>query len=665
MAILISAFIVSLFAALLMYYKSTPELSLYQKTGMILLRTFVIWLFLAFLLSPVLYYVRRYQEQQQVIILSDVSQSMEIRHQNQTKASRMKKLADVIKKAYARNGYKVYEHVFADGLDGKTNTTYFIPALEKLKDKYDSGKIQIVLLSDGWFRDADLSPITNFDIPIRTVADTAGFQTVDLRIQELRHNQRGYVNELSLFQTVLEADKYQGSAAVNFSINGKVEQTRSVSFSKASNQTLDFSHRFRQTGLQKVEVSISASGIRELTGSNNSESSAIDILTDKEKILLLTDTSNWDIRFIQDVIRENNRLEAVSLIVKPDGLYSGDKKTDFNDWKYVTSIIVVNQGTLQPANQLSAKIISQVRQGTGLAYFGLPVPQLSEILPLKASNIRSSYKGLFRVLPAATAYSALQINDSELAQIPPLDYYYLAPSFQAEVLGVMDNAPGSPAIALSASPNGKVVGFAFLNLWRWQLQGKGEGYNYFVKNLLAWLSNRTAGDLVALYNPSYYQDEQIVISLAALDDIRQRKADAAYIFELRDNKDDIVISDYLIERNNKYQITFRLAKDGDYNFKIKDESSGQSTSGKFMVQTQNLEARDFGYNHSILNWIATQTGGKQFYLNDMENYKPTKAEPLRRIEKSEFPLYKKWYMISLFIVLFALELFLRRRQGML
>jgi hypothetical protein len=665
MAILIFGFIVSLSAALLMYHKTAPQLTLYQKTGLIILRTFVLWLLLAFLLSPIFYFIRKYSEQQKVIILRDVSQSMQNKQHNLTKADQLNNLSDKFRKAFEKYGYKVHEHVFADGINGKTNTTYLIPALKQIKAKYGSAKMQVVLLSDGWFRDADLRPITSFGLPVMTVSDTAEFQSVDLKVNELRHNQRGYINELSLFQAGFESDKYRGTATVRFSVNGKVEQSKTISFQKELSLTLDFYHRFRQTGLQKVEVSISAQGISELTDSNNTESSAIDILTDKEKILLLTDTSNWDIRFIHDVIRENNRLEAVSLIVKPDGLYSGDRKTDFNDWKDVTSVIIVNQGTLQPSVQLSTQITDKVKQGAGLAYFGLPVSQLAEILPLKISNLRSSYKGLFKILPAASGYSALQIGENEIAQIPPLDYYYLTTALHAEILGVMDNAQSSPAIALTVNQPGKVLGFAFLSLWRWQLQGKGEGYNSFIKGVLAWLSNRNGGDLAALYKPSYYQDEQIMISLAALDDIRQRKADAAFTFELRDEKGNKVLSDYLIENNSQYQISFRLSQPGAYNFLIKETGSGQSTSGKFMVQSQNLESRDFGYNHSVLNWIAAQTGGRQLNLKEAENYLPVKAEPVRRMEKAEFPLYKKWYMITLFIVLFSLELFLRRRLGLL
>ncbi|HRR01024.1 MAG TPA: hypothetical protein P5518_06860, partial [Candidatus Cloacimonas sp.] len=66
-----------------------------------------------------------------------------------------------------------------------------------------------------------------------------------------------------------------------------------------------------------------------------------------------------------------------------------------------------------------------------------------------------------------------------------------------------------------------------------------------------------------------------------------------------------------------------------------------------------------------LSWLANETGGKVLYASNIDSYNPTPAKPIEQITRKEIPLYKKWYVIALFIFIFCLELFFRRRWGLL
>jgi hypothetical protein len=268
-------------------------------------------------------------------------------------------------------------------------------------------------------------------------------------------------------------------------------------------------------------------------------------------------------------------------------------------------------------------------------------------------------------LPSAGAFAAFSIPSEELNQIPPVDYYYLTASAQAEILAVMDNAQKSPAIAVSSAYGGKVAGFSFLNLWRWQMQSNSNAYKSFTSDVITWLSNRSAGQMTALYEPSYYLDEPIEIKLTAIDDVRRVRSNLAPRITVFNADNDSVYSDFLVQDKEGYRIQFRLNEPDSYRFTIKDLSSNQSTSGRFIIGSQNLETRDLGYNVQLLGWIAAQSGGRLFDLENSLDFKPVKAIEVNRIEKNEFPLYKKWYLVCLFIIVFCLELFFRRRWGLL
>jgi hypothetical protein len=660
-SVLISAVLAALF-----YYRTKPDIAWRQRLILAGLRFIVFLTLFLFLLTPLIYYIKRHKERPVVILLKDNSASMQIDHQGKPKSASQEQSYLALSKAYKQAGYTVKEQIFADGLGGAKNTTFLLPALAKLRTSSDKAPIKgIFVFSDGWFRDSDLNVIKGFDLPIFTVADTSISLNSDLQIVDLRHNRQGYRNELSMFEADVKSIGFKGTAQVQFLMDAKIIKEKTISFQKELVQTVAFDYRFPKVGLHKIEVKIKSTGLNELTLSNNQYSSAIDILNDKEKILLLTDAPNWDNKFILDAISENNRWQTQSITVKGKELFLGEQKTVINNLDNVSVIIIINQGTIVPDNSLTQSIVSKVNQGSGLLLCGLPIPQLNDILPLRQSNIRSQYQGLFKLLPAAGGYSAFQIPDEELSQIPPVDYFYVAPSAQAEILATMDNAQKSPAIAITNQSNGKVVSFSFLNLWRWQMQSQSLVYRNFITNLIVWLSNKSSGQLSAQYQPSYFMGEPIEIKLTALDEIHKLKLNLAPRISVFNARGDSVFSDFMVMDNDNYKIQFRLNEPSDYQFKIKDQVSGQSVQGRFVLQSQNQESRDLGYNLPVLSWVAVQTGGRFLNLVEAAKLKPLEAVETDRTEKREFPLYKKWYLISLFIVLFCLELFLRRRWGLL
>jgi hypothetical protein len=666
MLVYILAAVFAVVFALVFYHRTNPGLDKRQRIALTALRVAVWGLLFLFLLTPVLNYIRKYRERPEIILLKDTSASMQLQHKDKPKSDKLGAAYGKLKTAYQEAGYNVREMAFADGLDGKSANTFLIPALEQVRQKQGKAPLDgIILFSDGWFRDTDLRILKNYDIKLHAITDTSQYLAADLQVSDFRHNRQGYRNELSLFEANVKVSNYRGNAAVRFLINSKVIKEKKISFQREQNQTVTFDHRFAQIGLQKLEVQVAAQGLNEITLSNNNFMSAIDILNDKEKILLLTDAPNWDTKFILDTIRDNNRLEALSITVKGGILYQGDQPAIIKSWDNINCVVIVNQGALQLTNALAANIISLVKRGTGLLYMGVPVQQLTEVLPLRQANIRSVYKGLFRLLPDAGVYTAFSISSEELAQIPPVDYYYLSPNAGAEVLAVMDNAQKSPAIAVSGTAGGKVVCFSFLNLWRWQMQSKSQVYKAFTADVITWLSNRSAGSLTALYKPGYFLDEPIEIRLAAVDDVRRSRQSLAPKLFVYNAENDSIFSDFLVQDKDEYRIRFRLDKADSYWFRIVDLNSNQSTTGRFMISTDNLEARDLGYNTPLLSWITAQTGGRFFNADEALTYKPVRASEQDRIEKKEFPLYKKWYLICLFIMVFCLELYFRRRWGLL
>jgi len=652
--------------ALLFYYRAVPQVNQKQRWLLTGLRFITLACILSFLLIPVINYIRHYHPKPMIVFLKDTSASMTLNDGNRSKSEAVTIIARTLRQACQKAGYQVAEYAFADGLKGNSSSTMLLPTLAQLKEAVSSERIKAVfLLSDGWFRDTDISSISEVNLPLYTLMDTTRTHLADLEIVQFRHNRQGYRNEPVLFEADVKAAGYTGKASLQLSINGKVVKEKTVDFSQGSLQTVSFDQRFARTGIQHLELKLSSPDIREEYLSNNLLPDAMEILNDKDKLLILSDVPNWDTKFILDTVRENTRWEPISLIIKSDGLYQGSQKSPFSQWTEARAIVMVNYDNLTLSNAISQQISKAVDNGTGLLYYGLPVAGLGDLLPLKTSNVRSRYQGLLKLLPAAQTYAAFKLGEAELRDIPPLDYYYLTAKPNCEILAVMDNAQASPAIGLDASRKGKVLSFAFVNLWRWQMQSSEAAYRNTINRLITWLANTGTGNFTALYQPGYYSGEPITIKLSSSDETRQSRTNLAPRITVYRADRDSVFSDFLTYRNGEYSIEFQLDQPADYSFEIKDTATRQVTRGSFTVHTQNLEERDYGYNNPLLNWIASQTGARQLTLREAEYYQPVKAEAISQIERKEYSLYKKWYLISLFIISFCLELFFRRRWGLL
>ncbi|HQO47115.1 MAG TPA: hypothetical protein PK617_03385, partial [Candidatus Cloacimonas sp.] len=148
-------------------------------------------------------------------------------------------------------------------------------------------------------------------------------------------------------------------------------------------------------------------------------------------------------------------------------------------------------------------------------------------------------------------------------------------------------------------------------------------------------------------------------------EIRQSRLDVNPRIRILDKNNKEVYTDFLKREGDEYAITLQLTESGTYSFEISDQETGKSTKGKFELSETSIETRDYGYNLSLLSWLAKETGGKLFYQSNLNAFNPLPAKPIEQISRKEIPLYKKWYVLALFILTFCTELFFRRRWGLL
>jgi len=604
----------------------------------------------------------------EILILSDISASMEQEQNSISKTGALQQFKEVMKKKSSAKNYKILDFKFASGLNGSRSSTDLSRTLSEISAKHELSHVKnILLFSDGWFKDENLNILENIDIPVYTFSPE--FKTIDfdLQISRLKYNKTTYTEEITPLQVDVSSENYEGKARLSLEIDTRKIQTEEIDFSSGNYQQIFFEHNFQKTGLIPFEVIILPDSTGEIDTENNRFPAAIQVLDKRSKILVISDKLNWDAKFIIDTIQKNPRWDA-EFLLKDKILKKGKTRVSLQDRiESVKVLILVNSHNLNFNNQEIEIIKSYTKNGGGLFLQGNLISKLEELFPAKKSNIRKPFSSNFYFTKESEQYKSFHFEDQDAADnIPPVDYYYVEPKLQAKVLAKVENEEQSPAILFQEYEDGKILYFAFSNLWKWQLWDMDENYTEFISDLCSWLGRRSSDRFVSYIDKnSYFAGENIKFRLHAYDEklSPMRDLNAKLIIRNADNK--VVLEKYLIAGEDRYFLEIESPDAGKYLYKISDENSGLETEGEFLVTADNPENRDRGFNIPLLSYIALKTGGKVISEKELEEFDLQKAIMKNKELRTEIPIYKKWFIIAIFLVSFCLELYLRKRWGLL
>lgn len=666
--ILIAA--VAILLAAYYYYRSQPELKGWRRFLLAALRSISIALILLLIISPIIYYVHSKIDQPILVVLKDISQSMDLKSGAKSKDSILAPKQNELIADYKAKGYKIVNYDFAEGLSDNRSNTMLAPVLEQIPKDHKLSRIHSILLaSDGWLKDESLLAVKQLNIPFHVLMDTTAVTAADLILLSAKADKFAYRNEPSLIRAEIKAENKAAKVNVQLKINGKKVNEKTIEIAANSAISTDFIHRFPQTGFYNYSVEIRSDELQERSLNNNIFPGAIEVLSEKEKIFVISDQPGWDNKFIIDALKSNPRWEITHYSIQNQRLFSNNKAMNTWDSSNLAAMIIINNGALKLGQNLVNQILSLHNKGTGILYQGMPVAELNDALPIRASNISSSYQGFLKWNPEAESYPMLKLNSGEYSNIPPVDYFYTVTNPGAITAISMDNPQKSAGIVFRAVANKRSIGISFLNLWRWQMQSPSSTYQSMITNMVVWLTNQSKDGFNAIYNQSYFLGEKISIRLRSEDEIRESRLNISPHLEIFDAEDKSVYKDFMALSAGEFAGEITLSKAGNYRFMITDKESGKRSSGKFTISDASMEMRDFDFNLPLLSWLAFETGGSSIPVisssGTPKTYSPPPAQNFTQVYRDEIALYKKWYILLLFILAFSVELFFRRRWGLL
>jgi len=338
------------------------------------------------------------------------------------------------------------------------------------KQKADYVK-KIFLFSDGWFHDDNLNAVKDLEIPVITFDPEFSSTEFDIEIKGLKFNRTFFRDELNSFIIDLAANNYSDKAKLDFFIKDQLIESRPIDFTEKKFQQIFIEYSFNNTGLYPIEFRLVPDIEGEKNTANNFYPSAVNVLKEKSKILIISDKLTWDVKFLQDALKENQRWHT-EFLLKHNTLKFKNRIVILSEKIENTEVIVlINNSDLLLSNDEQELIVNHVKRGGGLLIQGKPVKDLDEIMPSGDAVINRTFSSTIYFTESSNKYESFNFEGSDISNdIPPVKYYYVNPKLQTDILAGINNEERSPAILFNEYEQGKILYFTFLDLWKWLKQ---------------------------------------------------------------------------------------------------------------------------------------------------------------------------------------------------
>jgi hypothetical protein len=660
--------IAAAFAAYWFYRKSTPPLAGWRRILLFSLRCISFFIVLILLFNPILNFLQKKNSFPKIIFMTDISESMNQAGIESNKASTFDKIKKQLKNKYEDINYDLQEFEFAAGLNGSTSSTQLTKTLQDIAKEKDLTNINsLYLISDGWLKDENLDILDEIDFPINVVYPEFQYNDFDLEITNLQYNKSVYQDEISPIQCNVSAINYNGIARVELNMNSQTIASKQLNFKESEFHDVSFEHVFFKSGLMNFKVSIHSDSTGEINTANNAFPAAIQVLENRLKCVIISDKLTWDESHIIDALYTDPHWEAV-FALKQNQYKKGFETTNLqNELNKASVLILANHNNLRFSLK-DAELISRfVSSGGSVLSYGKLVESISSILPAVPSKLNQKFNSQLSFTETSRKYQSFRFEDLHIANdIPPVDYYYVSSKRQSQILAEFINDQNSPAILFHTYEKGKVIHFAFENLWKWQLRSSGNDYQLFIRNLINWIG-RTASDrfIVQTDKNAYFGGETVKFSALAYDEKLIPMTDLNAKLDIFNDDNIEIFSEYLLSGDQRFYLHVPDLSAGKYHYNINDVVSGLTAQGEFLISISNPESRDRGINTALLSYIAQKTGGEIITTASIDQIIIEDAKVISKEIKREIQLYRKWYLIAIFLVSFCTELFFRKRWGML
>lgn len=681
---LLAAILAALGVTLIAYFrnKENNDLNKYQVWTLMSLR-FISFFIIAFLLlSPFIKNLKKITRNPVIITAWDNSSSIISTPDSTNIRDEVEKTRDEINNQLSSK-YSVIEYTFGEQTSSLEEINYtekktdYSEALNTIINNHFNENIgALILVGDGINNQGKnpLNLLSEIGFPIYTVGVGDTTEIVDSRVQDIRVNRTSFSGNKFPVEIDAQFSKLQG-VPLKLSVIQENKEVASVVVTPPTPNYF-FSQTFildaGSAGLKHFTVKTETVE-NERNTENNRAKFAINVLEQKQKILILSDGPHPDIGAIKNTLDLQTSYEVSVFTEEP---YPSNI-TDFN-------LLILNQ--LPTSGNSAAEILSKAQNSRLPILFIIGnktfIPQLNalsqgvKISPLagSAEEAQATINKLYATFQLSEDFNEMLLRFPPL-QVPFAEYELLdgfTPLFYQKIMNIETAKP----LVATGTINGRKTGFIFgEGVWRWRLFNYYQNqnhtlYNELINQLVQYLALRQNEDNFMLeFNPVYAETDDIIIKAEVYNDAYERINDSEVNVTLKNAENEEL--EYTFDVQGDYYIlNAGHLPMGDYTFEAEVKIGEQTfkETGQFTITPVNFENLDLRANHNLLYRLSTESGGR-FYSTDRSGEMITEILNSNKLKATSYfqeminvMLNLKW-LFFVILILLSVEWFLRKYWG--
>lgn len=554
------------------------------------------------------------------------------------------------------------------------NSTDISEALNTIRRLYYKRNVgAVVLFSDGIVNQG-VEPeynTENFPFPIYSVTLGDTVNHPDLMIQDVRYNKS--VPALMSFplRITVNAKNAKGSMmAATVKMDGAEVGNATVPVSSNNfSKTLDFNITPDGEGIKQIDIQID--GLEKETQSlNNSRRIFIEVIDKKYNVLCYARSPHPDIAAIKSALGDHFGFETV---------FEYEKDKNLSESNY--NILIVHQLPIpEEINGINVKdlpVLAVIGSSTDINDFN--GSQNAVEIKKGAVNANLDIKARFN-----SNFGLFTVNSNiknELSSYPPLSLPHLETAFRAHhddmmFMNIMDLQTPNPLMSFANGEDGRKMAFIFgTGCWRWKLyeyfhHKNHDGFNEIFSKTVKYLLTERSKELTVNHKDSYTNTESVGFTAELRNPSRELVNEPDLHIRIT-GRQTRKVYDYIFAKGDViYSLNVGVLPEGVYTYTASASLGGveYSATGSFTVVALGIEAQDLTAKTDRMRLIAEQTGGKYYYISDIQQLKKdldndTRITSISR-EETRFDdlINLKWLFFSI-LGLITIEWVLRKVFG--
>lgn len=688
------------FYSFFVYRITLPPVSRIKKIILSTLRFSALLILIFILFEPILILEKKIKIEPINLVFIDNSRSLKS-NDGTSKAANVLDLALKLADSDLKNNLeffsfgvgvnKIENDKLKDELNFDENVTNFNKIFnpELIKDK---NVASITIISDGVITDGSTPTYSaeKFGLPIYTVAIGDSSSRKDLVIKNVIFNEYVYAKTPTTISATVLNEGFSGQE-VNVSLKeaDKLIEEQKIFLNNNGINSVNFSYKPETSGEKKLKVQISQLN-GESSFANNSYPFYLNVRSNKIKIIIISGNPGADLTFIKNSLatEDNFSINTLTQIRNSEFLELNPyQKIDSADIFFLLSF--PNKETSQElVNKIADKIVNKRKPFFILINNSTDLTRLSKISPELPVILQNTGRDYLLTQPQINLNEidnpiiSNNIDITDWNDMPPILYPSgdIRPKPESKVLvyaKTESNNFKQPLIICRNFSSRRSISFLGKDFWRWKLQTASKKIRLFDNlfiNIAKWLSvtDEQKPFNVKTLKKFYSVGDEVEFVAEVYDEAFNPMNDAEVNIKLQSG--DLKLSTQLSSiGNGLYEGKIQLSKSGDYEFNAEAIVNGKlymQSSGKFNIGDLDVEMIDTKMNFELLNTFAQKTNGKLFFPED---YGKLREEIRNRINKSsdekivesQIKLWSNEWLMIISILLFSLEWFLRKQNGML